>query len=94
MQNSFREYWLSELKGLRESDKILLIKKKLNSIIKYDEPANMFMLEERKMTGLLSIVKSMGWNWICSRRFIYTAFVSYSERQIGQRNPNQPERSD
>jgi type I restriction enzyme R subunit len=55
-------------------------KKALNSIIKYDEPANMFMLEEKKMTGLLSIVKSWMKFRICSRRFIYTAFVSNSER--------------
>lgn len=45
-------------KGLRDSDKILLIKKALNAIIKYDETANQFMLEEKKLTGLLSIVKS------------------------------------
>jgi type I restriction enzyme R subunit len=45
-------------KGLRDSDKILLIKKALNAIIKYDEVANEFMLEEKKLTGLLSIVKS------------------------------------
>jgi type I restriction enzyme, R subunit len=48
----------SHWKGLRDGDKILLIKKALNSIIKYDEPANQFMLEEKKLTGLLSIVKS------------------------------------
>jgi len=45
-------------KGLRDSDKILLVKKALNSIIKNDETSNQFMLEEKKLTGLLSIVKS------------------------------------
>ncbi len=48
----------SHWKGLRDGDKILLVKKALNSIIKHDEPANQFMLEEKKLTGLLSIVKS------------------------------------
>jgi type I restriction enzyme R subunit len=48
----------SNWKGLRDSDKVLLVRKALNSIIKYDEPANEFMLEEKKLTGLLSIVKS------------------------------------
>jgi type I restriction enzyme, R subunit len=45
-------------KGLRDSDKILLVKKALNNIIKNDETSNQFMLEEKKLTGLLSIVKS------------------------------------
>jgi type I restriction enzyme R subunit len=48
----------SNWKGLRDSDKVLLVRKALNSIIKYDETANQFMLEEKKLTGLLSIVKS------------------------------------
>jgi type I restriction enzyme R subunit len=48
----------SNWKGLRDSDKILLVKKGLSAIIKYDEPSNQFMLEEKKLTGLLSIVKS------------------------------------
>lgn len=48
----------SNWKGLREGDKMLLVRKALNEIIKYDEPANQFMLEEKKLTGLLSIVKS------------------------------------
>ena len=48
----------SDWKGLRESDKMLLVRKGLNDILKYDEIANQFMLEEKKLTGLLSIVKS------------------------------------
>ncbi|WP_232505638.1 type I restriction enzyme endonuclease domain-containing protein [Flavobacterium crassostreae] len=48
----------SNWKGLRDSDKVLLIRKALNGIIKYDEAANQFMLEEKKLKGLLSIVKS------------------------------------
>ena len=48
----------SKWKGLRDGDKILLVKNALNSIIKYDETSNQFMLEEKKLTGLLSIVKS------------------------------------
>ena len=45
-------------KGLRDGDKVLLVRKALNSIIKNDEESNLFMLEETKLTGLLSIVKS------------------------------------
>ena len=35
-----------------------MVKKALNNIIKNDETSNQFMLEEKKLTGLLSIVKS------------------------------------
>ena len=48
----------SNWKGLREGDKVLLVRKALNGIIKFDEPSDNFMLEEKKLTGLLSIVKS------------------------------------
>lgn len=48
----------SNWKGLRDGDKVLLVSNALNKIIKYDEPSNQFMLEEKKLTGLLSIVKS------------------------------------
>ncbi len=48
----------SQWKGLRDGDKVLLVLKALNSIIKEDEASNQFMLEEKKLTGLLSIVKS------------------------------------
>lgn len=48
----------SQWKALRESDKMLLVKQALNSLLKYDEVSEQFMLEEKKMTGLLSIVKS------------------------------------
>ncbi len=48
----------SNWKGLREGDKVLLVRKALNGIIKFDEPSDTFMLEEKKLTGLLSIVKS------------------------------------
>jgi type I restriction enzyme R subunit len=45
-------------KGLRESDKLLLIRKALNTIIKDDAVSNQYMIEEKKLSGLLSIVKS------------------------------------
>lgn len=48
----------SKWKALRESDKMLLVKQALNALLKYDEVAERFMVEEKKLTGLLSIVKS------------------------------------
>lgn len=48
----------TQWKGLRESDKILLVKQTLNAVLNNDEVANRFMLEEKKLTSLLSIVKS------------------------------------
>lgn len=48
----------SPWKGLRDADKVLLVKNALNNIIKYDEDANNFMLAEKKLSGLLAIVKS------------------------------------
>lgn len=48
----------SSWKGLRDADKVLLVKKAVNAIIKYDEDANSFMKAEKKLSGLLSIVKS------------------------------------
>ena len=45
-------------KGLRDSDKVLIVKKAVNNLLKYDETSDTFMLEEKKLTGLLSIVKS------------------------------------
>jgi type I restriction enzyme R subunit len=48
----------SQWKALRESDKMLLVKQALNALLKYDEVAERFMVEEKKLTGLLSIVKS------------------------------------
>ncbi len=48
----------SQWKALRESDKMLLVKQALNALLKYDEVADQFMMEEKKLTGLLSIVKS------------------------------------
>nr|WP_241910398.1 type I restriction enzyme endonuclease domain-containing protein [Tamlana carrageenivorans] len=50
------EYY--EWKRLRDADKVLLVKRAVNHIIKYDEEANDFMLGEKKLSGLLSIVKS------------------------------------
>jgi type I restriction enzyme R subunit len=48
----------SNWKALREGDKMLLVRKALSGIIKHEEVANQYMLEEKKLTGLLSIVKS------------------------------------
>lgn len=45
-------------KGLREADKLLLVKAALNYIIKDDEASMQFMKAEKTMSGLLSIVKS------------------------------------
>ena len=45
-------------KGLREADKVLLVKAALNHIIKDDEASMEFMKAEKTMSGLLSIVKS------------------------------------
>ena len=45
-------------KGLREADKVLLVKAALNHIIKDDEASMDFMKAEKTMSGLLSIVKS------------------------------------
>jgi type I restriction enzyme R subunit len=48
----------SNWKALRDADKVLLVKKALNHLVKYDEDANNFMKAEKKLSGLLSIVKS------------------------------------
>lgn len=48
----------SNWKALRDADKVLLVKKGVNHLIKYDEDANNFMKAEKKLSGLLSIVKS------------------------------------
>lgn len=48
----------SDWKRLRDADKVLLVKQAVNAVIKYDEDANNFMLAEKKLSGLLSIVKS------------------------------------
>ncbi len=45
-------------KVLRDADKVLLVKKAVNHLVKYDEDANNFMKAEKKLSGLLSIVKS------------------------------------
>jgi len=45
-------------KALREADKVLLVKSGVNHMVKYDEDANNFMKAEKKLSGLLSIVKS------------------------------------
>lgn len=43
---------------LRDADKVLLVKSGLNSIIKSDDDAHDFMVAEKKLSDLLSIVKS------------------------------------
>lgn len=48
----------SNWKALREADKVLLVKSGVNHLVKYDEDANNFMKAEKKLSGLLSIVKS------------------------------------
>jgi type I restriction enzyme R subunit len=48
----------SEWKRLRDSDKILLVKKGVNHIVKDDDAAENFMKAEKSLSGLLSIVKS------------------------------------
>lgn len=48
----------SNWKSLREADKIPLIKSGVSYLVKYDEDANNFMKAEKKLSGLLSIVKS------------------------------------
>ncbi len=48
----------SNWKALRDADKVLLVKKGVNHLVKYDEDANNFMKAEKKLSGLLSIVKS------------------------------------
>lgn len=48
----------SNWKALREADKVLLVKSGVNHLVKYDENANNFMKAEKKLSGLLSIVKS------------------------------------
>jgi type I restriction enzyme R subunit len=45
-------------KTLREGDKVLLVKKGLNHVIKDNELADNYMKAEKKLSGLLSIVKS------------------------------------
>ena len=45
-------------KALRDADKVLLVKKVVNAVIKYDEDSEDFMKAEKSLTGLLSIVKS------------------------------------
>tara|TARA_R110000851_G_scaffold77514_3_gene170529 strand:+ start:9784 stop:12702 length:2919 start_codon:yes stop_codon:yes gene_type:complete len=45
-------------KALRDADKVLLVKKAVNAVIKYDEDSEDFMIAEKSLTGLLSIVKS------------------------------------
>jgi type I restriction enzyme R subunit len=48
----------ADWRQLREADKTLLVHKGVNHVIKFDEDANNFMKEEKKLSGLLSIVKS------------------------------------
>ena len=48
----------SKWRGLTDGDKFLLINTGLNAILKTDALAEAFMKDERKLTGLLSIVKS------------------------------------
>ena len=48
----------SDWKGLRSAEKVLLVSSTLNGILKFDDLSNQLMLEEKKLTGLLSIVKS------------------------------------
>jgi type I restriction enzyme R subunit len=50
--------YYSKWKTLREADKIPLIHSAVNAIIKYHEDAENFMKAEKKLSGLLSIVKS------------------------------------
>lgn len=48
----------SDWKRFRESDKLLLVKKAVNHVIKHDEVANNYMKAEKTLSSLLSIVKS------------------------------------
>ncbi|MFD0931142.1 type I restriction endonuclease subunit R [Psychroflexus salinarum] len=48
----------SDWKQLREADKILLVHQALNHLLKDNDTAEEFMLAEKKLSGLLSIVKS------------------------------------
>jgi len=48
----------SNWKALRDADKLLLVKQAVNHLVKYDEEANDFMKAEKKLSDLLSIVKS------------------------------------
>jgi type I restriction enzyme R subunit len=48
----------SEWKRLRDADKVLLVKRAVNHVIKYDEDANNYMKAEKSLSSLLSIVKS------------------------------------
>ncbi|TBM99792.1 type I restriction endonuclease subunit R [Hyunsoonleella flava] len=48
----------SDWKQLREAERTLLVHKGVNHVIKYDDNANNFMKAEKKLSGLLSIVKS------------------------------------
>lgn len=48
----------SQWKAMKEGEKMLLVKEGVNAIVKDDEHANEFMKQEKKMTGLLSIVKN------------------------------------
>ncbi|MCB0744490.1 MAG: DUF3387 domain-containing protein, partial [Ignavibacteriae bacterium] len=45
-------------KKWRDAEKLLVVKKAVNEIVKNDEVASNFMLAEQKLSGLLSIVKS------------------------------------
>ena len=45
-------------RALRDADKLLLVKQAVNHIIKSDEDSNNFMIAEKTLSGLLSIVKS------------------------------------
>ncbi|MFU8844734.1 MAG: type I restriction endonuclease subunit R [Bacteroidales bacterium] len=45
-------------KGLTSGDKLMLISKEVNHIVRNDEQANQFMLAEKTLSGLVSIVKS------------------------------------
>ncbi|APY06920.1 type I restriction-modification system endonuclease [Winogradskyella sp. J14-2] len=48
----------SNWKALREADKVLLVKNAVNHLVKDEDEAKGFMKEEKKLSGLLSIVKS------------------------------------
>jgi type I restriction enzyme R subunit len=45
-------------RALNDGEKMLLVKAASNHILKDDDTANSFLIEEKKMTGLLSIVKN------------------------------------
>ncbi|GAA0748625.1 type I restriction endonuclease subunit R [Gaetbulibacter jejuensis] len=81
----------SNWKALREADKVLLVKSGVNHLVKYDEDANNFMKAEKKLSGLLSIVKSQSFIQEFAVDVLYMQHVSKAIRNAKSVKSNRSE---